>query len=202
MNGTKIKICGLWREEDIRCANLCLPDYIGFVFAESRRRVDESTAARLKAGLDPRIRAAGVFVNAETEQIRRLCGAGIIDLVQLHGDEDEAYILEVKRLTGKAVVKAVRVGETPPAPHILESPADYLLFDTLSAAGRGGTGRTFRPDLIRHVARPYFLAGGLHPGNAAEMIRLLAPYCIDVSSGVETDGRKDFAKMQAMTALL
>jgi phosphoribosylanthranilate isomerase len=191
---SRIKICGLSRAEDIAAANRALPDYAGFVFAPSRRRISAETAAELKRKLDRRIKAVGVFVNEELETIAEICRAGIIDLIQLHGDEDGDYIRKIKQRCGCPVIKAVGIGETLPElpPKFL---ADYLLFDTLSAA-RGGTGKAFDHGLLKgYGGPPYFLAGGLNAGNVAEAIRSLRPFCVDVSSGAETDGVKDAGKI-------
>ncbi|MCL2079292.1 MAG: phosphoribosylanthranilate isomerase [Oscillospiraceae bacterium] len=221
---SKVKICGLCSAEDICAVNRALPDYIGFVFAPSRRRVDIKTAAELKARIDARIKTVGVFVNETASLIESLYRSGVIDLAQLHGDEDEAYIAGLRERTdgkqgradgrewmGKSVrsggqkrpplqiIKAVSVGDTMPP---LPKNADYLLFDTLSP-NRGGTGVSFDWDLLKSCAGlPYFLAGGLSAQNAAKAIKTLSPYCVDVSSGVETDGVKDAAKIEAFVRLV
>ena len=108
----KIKICGLTRPQDIDIVNETLPDYIGFVFAESRRRVTPAQAAALKRRLDQRIKAVGVFVNHDPGALERLAGDGVVDLVQLHGDEDAAYIEEIRRHTGLRIIKG-RAGSEP-----------------------------------------------------------------------------------------
>jgi len=190
---SKVKICGLSRKEDIEAVNRALPDFIGFVFAPSRRRVDIKTAALLKENLDPRIGAVGVFVNESIENVADIFKNGIIDLVQLHGDEDGEYITRLKNYCGCPVIKAVGVGSVL-SPMPVES--DYLLFDTLSEQ-RGGAGKPFDWHIIKeYYGLPFFLSGGLSARNVVDSIRLLAPYCIDVSSGVETDGRKDAAKIE------
>ena len=188
----KVKICGLSRVEDIEIVNRVLPDFIGFVFASSRRRIDIATAAALKKKLDPRIEAVGVFVNEGIDTIAEMHRNKIIDLAQLHGDEDEAYIAKLKERCGCPVIKAVGVGSVlPPLP----DGADYLLFDTLSER-RGGTGRTFDWNLLtNYTGLPYFLSGGLDVYNTAEAIKTLSPYCVDVSSGVESDGIKNEKKI-------
>jgi phosphoribosylanthranilate isomerase len=192
---SKIKICGLRTAEDVEAVNRALPDFAGFVFAESRRRVDAPTAVRLKAGLDPRIRAVGVFVNEDAAAVEALVHKGVIDWVQLHGDEDAAYVRRLQANCRCPVVRAVRVGDTLP---VLPEAADYLLFDTLSTR-RGGTGRTFDWNLLRgYQGPPYFLAGGLTADNIAQALRLLRPFCADVSGGAETDGAKDAGKIQAI----
>ena len=223
---SKIKICGLSRIEDIIAVNAVLPDYIGFVFAPSPRRIDEKAAAGLKSRLDGRIKTVGVFVNAEIGIVANLCQSGVIDLVQLHGDEDVDYIKRLKEQCGRPVIKAVRLRPTPhsgiPAdsPRPIGSPspdgfktrppmseipdalpplpenADYLLFDTLSAK-RGGAGKAFDWGVLRkYSGPPYFLAGGMNTANIPQAISTLAPYAIDVSSGAESDGKKDAAKIR------
>jgi len=190
---TRVKICGLRREEDARCVNDCMPDFAGFVFAPGKRQVDAGAGARLRDILDPRIQTVGVFVNQDPRWIAELCRAGVVNLVQLHGDEGDEDVREIKeRAGGVPVIRVVRVGTAlPPLPA-----ADYLLFDTLAAA-RGGTGRSFDWGLVRGVRTPFFLAGGLHPGNVARAIAAVRPACVDVSSGVETQGVKDPAKIAA-----
>ncbi|MCL2408528.1 MAG: phosphoribosylanthranilate isomerase [Oscillospiraceae bacterium] len=190
---TKVKICGLSRAEDIVAVNRVLPDYIGFVFAPSRRRVDMKAAAILKETLDPQIEAVGVFVNEDMGVVAEAYQSEIIEMVQLHGDEDDDYIRQLKERCGCRVIKAVGVGDAlPPLP--LE--ADYLLFDTLSIE-RGGAGRVFDWNVLHdYCGLPYFLAGGLTTHNVADSIRQLNPFCMDVSSGVETDGGKDAEKIE------
>lgn len=190
---SKVKICGLSRTEDIIAVNAALPDYAGFVFAASRRHVDENTAAKLKKNLDRRIEAVGVFVNEDIEKVARLYEEGIIDLVQLHGDEDAEYIRTLKKNCGCKVIKTVSIGNN--MPDVPNCP-DYLLFDTLSAE-RGGTGRTFDWHILGSFDKlPYFLAGGLNSSNVKEAMGLLFPYCVDVSGGVETNGFKDASKIK------
>jgi phosphoribosylanthranilate isomerase len=182
--------------EDIAAANRCLPDFAGFVFAASRRRVDMDTAKRLKEGLDSRIQAVGVFVNQEISLITRLYREGIIDLAQLHGDESGEYILRLRENCGCPVIKAVGVDKALPA--LPEGP-DYLMFDAVSAS-RGGTGLTFDwRTLEGYAGKQYFLAGGIDISNVIRAVGLLHPYCVDVSSGVETGGLKDPDKMERFT---
>jgi len=197
---SKVKICGLSRVEDIVAVNGVLPDYIGFVFAPSRRRVDMNTAAILKEALNPQIEAVGVFVNEDIGVVGGAYQSGIIDVVQLHGDEDDAYIRRLKDRCGCPVIKAVGVGDVMPS---LPLEADYLLFDTLSAEQRGGLGRAFDWNILHnYCGLPYFLAGGLTTNNVVDSIRLLRPFCVDVSSGVETDGIKDAEKIGVFIDLL
>ncbi|AGC68988.1 N-(5'-phosphoribosyl)anthranilate isomerase TrpF [Thermoclostridium stercorarium subsp. stercorarium DSM 8532] len=192
---TKVKICGLTREQDIDAVNRILPDYIGFVFAKSRRQIDERRAAELKRRLDPRIKAVGVFVNEKMDKIIRLCHKQVIDMVQLHGDENEDYILKLKEFVPNKIIKAVRVRTRADIERAAGVPCDFLLFDAYSEKIYGGTGKTFDWSLIPSVNRPFFLAGGINPENAVHAIKTLNPYCIDVSSGVETGGFKDPKKI-------
>ncbi len=179
---SKIKICGLSRVEDIEAVNRALPDYIGFVFAPSRRRVDADRAAMLKGKLDARIKTVGVFVNEGIDNVGEIYRKGIIDLIQLHGDECGAYIRRLRESCGCPVIKAVGIGGKLP---VMPDGADYLLFDTLSTQ-RGGTGKAFDWNVLKEYrGRPYFLTGGLSADNIAGAIRLLRPFCADVSSGAE-----------------
>lgn len=192
----KIKICGIKRPEDIGYVNEYRPDYIGFIFAESKRRIDEDTAVRLKSQLNHSIKAVGVFVNEPIEHIAALCRNRTIDLVQLHGEEDEAYILKLKSLIPNTIIKAVRVGQKGQIEAAQQLPCDYLLLDTFSKEQYGGSGKTFDRSFIPKACKPFFLAGGLKKENIAEAITDSNPYCVDISSGVETDGVKDERKIK------
>jgi len=189
---TKIKICGLTRMADIYAVNEAKPDYIGFVFAKSKRQVSFQQAAALKAECAPSIKAVGVFVNQELEFIKRLCRQNIIDLIQLHGDEDEQYMTALKKAVANPVIKAIRVKEHPA---IMTTAADYILFDTYSKEHYGGTGQCFDWRLIKGCTKPFYLAGGLDAGNIKAAMQTVQPYCLDVSSGVETNGIKDKSKI-------
>lgn len=194
---TKVKICGIKSFKDVEYANEALPDYIGFVFAKSRRHVDFTRAYLLKSELDRQIKAVGVFVNEEIDFIRKCCDHGVIDIIQLHGDEDEKYIRRLKKTVFKPIIKAVRV-ETQPAPIVPEKMnrlMDYPLFDTFQKGSYGGTGKTFDWSGLQGMKKPFFLAGGLRIDNVEEAIRLTRPFCVDISSGVETNGIKDRQKM-------
>lgn len=189
---TKIKICGLSRMEDITAVNAARPDYIGFVFAGSKRQVDMETARALKQALDSGIQAVGVFVNHPVAEIIALARAGIIDIIQLHGDEDEATVGLLQDQTGLPVIRAFRIKS--PA-DIKETTADYRLFDTYDPKQYGGSGAAFNWDLLAGVTGDFFLAGGLNKDNIATAINQVRPYCVDLSSGVETAGVKDRDKI-------
>jgi phosphoribosylanthranilate isomerase len=196
----KIKICGLMRVQDIAAVNDALPDYIGFVFARSKRRIDPWKARELRACLDPFIKAVGVFVNEDIKNIVKLCDSDVIDLIQLHGDENEEYINELKGHVSKKIIKAVRVRDTEDIIRAAGSSCDYMLLDAFQEGKYGGIGRAFDWSVIPDLKKPYFLAGGIDPDNIVRAIELCDPYCVDVSSGVETDGYKDPAKIAAITA--
>jgi phosphoribosylanthranilate isomerase len=188
----KIKICGLKRPEDIEAANQLLPDYIGFVFwKKSKRNVEPEQAKLLKDMLDSRIKAVGVFLDADIELVISLLREGVIDIAQLHGSEDEEYINKVKAETGREVIKAFNVNKLPSLSIAEESPADYIMLDSGT-----GSGKAFDHSLLSEVKRPFFLAGGLSPDNVEAAISEVHPYAVDVSSGVETDGLKDPEKMK------
>ena len=190
---TKIKLYGLSRPEDILYVNELMPEYIGFVFApKSRRYVSPDKALELKQMLSSEIRAVGVFVNETPEQIVELLKKGIIDMVQLHGKEDELYIKRLRKITDKLVIKAFRIETAADIEAANRSVADYVLLDS-----GAGTGTAFNWKLIQGIKRPYFLAGGLSPDNIAKAMKQLTPYAVDVSSGIETDGYKDKEKMTA-----
>lgn len=188
----KIKICGLFREEDIEYANQVMPDYIGFVFWEpSRRYVSHEQAAALRRLLKPEIQAVGVFVDAPPEEIISLLEEGVIDMAQLHGEETEEDIQYLQAVTGKPVMKAVKVKDRCDVEAWLDSSADYLLFDSGM-----GSGVTFDWELLADIPGKFFLAGGLRPENLRQAAEAVRPYAVDLSSGVETDGVKDRSKMQ------
>lgn len=187
---TKIKFCGLRTLDDIYAANELVPDYIGFVFApKSKRYVTPAQAEQFRNALSKKILAVGVFVNENPAQVAELLNNGIIDAAQLHGNEDDAYIQNLRGVTKKIIIKAFWSDNIAAAD---KSHADFILID----AG-AGDGKTFDWTLIKNLRREYFLAGGLNPDNVGDAIKLLNPFAVDVSSGIETDGRKDFGKMAA-----
>ena len=190
---TKIKMCGLSRIEDIEAANAIKPDYIGFVFAEiSKRRVSALEASKLKSKLDPDIKAVGVFLDDKLDFVASMLNLGIVDVVQLHGSEDEEYIEKVRQITNKPIIKAFIIRSKEDVERAEKSTADYILLD-----GGKGEGKAFDWSLLKDIKRPYFLAGGLKPDNASDAVKVLKPYAVDVSTGIETDGVKDREKMTA-----
>lgn len=189
---TKIKLCGLKRECDIAYANELLPDYIGFVFAEgSSRYVEPQRAKVLKEQLKKQIISVGVFVNEKTEVIADLIRQNIIQVVQLHGTEDSAYIQALRTYVNCPVIQAFQIGSMKDIETANASIADYILLDS-----GGGSGETFDWSLLKEMKCPYFLAGGLNSDNVKKAVRELQPYAVDVSSSLETQGSKDIQKMR------
>lgn len=202
---TRVKICGLSRPEDIFQANKLKSDYIGFVFyPKSKRAVTQSQAALLKAMLDKEIKAVGVFVNADIAFIEKLAQLRIIDLVQLHGDEDSLYIQELRKRVYIPIIKAIRVQGEESLQNLRNYPVDFFLFDTYKPGQYGGTGERFNLELEGvTIPKPYFIAGGLDAGNVAQVVaENFQAYAVDVSGGVEdgSTGLKSAAKMAAFVA--
>lgn len=192
---TKIKICGLTQVSDIEVVNEIKPEFAGFVFwPKSKRYITPDRAAVLKEKLDKDIKAVGVFLDEEVSAIAEIANAGIIDIIQLHGHEDNAFIKRLKELTDLPVIQAVILGDTEnekTQERINASAADYILVDS-----GAGSGRLIDPKRLNEVSGEYFLAGGLSTENIEELVKKYRPYAVDVSSGVETDGHKDAKKMR------
>lgn len=194
---TKIKICGLRRLKDIEIINEVKPDFAGFVFARSPRQVDEKLSFQLREKMDPAVKAVGVFVNEPVWRVAAIGRAGIIQMIQLHGDEDASYIEEIRmKAAGIPIIKAVRVRSADDILKAAELEVDYLLLDTFVKGVYGGSGLTFDKQFIPEMNKPYFLAGGLTAENVKENIRICHPFAVDTSSAMETDGIKDADKIR------
>lgn len=201
----KVKICGLRRLQDIEIVNKYKPDFIGFVFAKSKRQVSLEEAKRLKQALSKEIKAVGVFVNEPLENIRRCADEGVIDCVQLHGDESKEEIEKLKRFVNVPIIKALRVESKCQIKRALqelkEAPIDYYLFDTYHHNVYGGMGRSFDWKILSELSeldeiqKPYFLAGGIGCENIQVALKV-KPFVIDLSSKVEVDGYKDETKIR------
>ena len=192
----KIKICGLRRLEDIDIVNKYAPDYIGFVFADSKRKVSHNLAKKLKNNLNSNIISVGVFVDAAIEEIAELFREGVIDAAQLHGHETEEYIMSLKEKTNNElkIIKAIEMSEGADLSEYDNSKADYLLLDS----GKG-SGKTFDWNLInKKLNKKFFLAGGINSDNVAEAIRKINPYAVDLSSSLEINDYKDETKVKEM----
>ena len=188
----KIKFCGMRRAEDIAALNELKPDFAGFILAKGfKRTISYETAAELGKLIDPEIKKVGVFVNDDVETVAELVKKGIIDIPQLHGDEDEEYIAKLRTLCDAEIIKVFKIKTEEDVSKAAASSADYILLD----AGTG-EGKTFEWQLIKELKRPYILAGGLDADNIAEAVKTLRPWGVDVSSGIETNGYKDPEKMR------
>ena len=191
---SRIKICGLRRPEDIAAVNEARPDYCGFIveYPKSRRSIDRTTLRELVRGLREKIVPVGVFVNATKELVAELLEEGTIQIAQLHGQESQEYIQELKVLTEKPLIQAFSIKSKEDVERARESVADYILLDQ----GSGGTGEVFEWSLVSEVGRPYFLAGGLGVENLREAIGMLHPWAVDLSSSLEIDGSKDAGRIR------
>ena len=198
----KVKFCGLSRQSDISAVNRLRPDYVGFVFAKSRRQVTQEQAEDLSGQLIKEIVPVGVFADEKQDTILKFLKKEIIRAVQLHGNEDEEYIRKLKAAINVPLIKAVPVEGEEDILKAQKFSADYLLLDR----GRGGTGESFSWKALRKVLakqriKPFFLAGGICERNIKEAMTLDA-WCLDISSGIETEGRKDEKKMSRLIGLL
>lgn len=237
-----VKICGISKIETIPAIVEAKPDYMGLVFAPSKRQVTVAEAKELVLELrrkesayinlaaqawtqqvkesdavdlngndtnssdvehaSQRIKTVGVFVNETIENIVSAVDIAGLDVVQLHGDEDEAFIQVLKEKTTADIWKAVQVCNADDAKAWLDSAADMLLFDAYHEDERGGTGHSFDWTSLDTVERPFMLAGGIDATNVARAIRTVRPYGIDISSGVEIEGRKDSQQISAFMELV
>ena len=196
----KIKICGIKRLEDVEMVNRYKPDYIGFVFADSKRKVSHDLAKELRNNLDSDIIPVGVFVDSPQDEILRLFDDGIIEIAQLHGSESEQYILDLKKRTNGElkIINAIEMTQEIDLLKYNDSSSDYLLLDS----GKG-SGKTFDWSLIRKdIKKEFFLAGGLNSENVTQAINEFNPYAIDLSSSLETDGFKDENKIKEIMEVI
>ena len=196
----KIKICGIKRLEDIEIVNRYKPDYIGFVFADSKRKVSHDLAKELRNNLDSDIIPVGVFVDSPQDEILKLFGDGIIEIAQLHGSESEQFILDLKKKTDGElkIINAIEMTQEVDLLEYNDSNSDYLLLDS----GKG-SGKTFDWSLIRKdIKKEFFLAGGLNSENVTQAIDEFKPYAIDLSSSLETDGFKDENKIKEIMEVI
>ena len=196
----KIKICGIKRLEDIEIVNRYKPDYIGFVFADSKRKVSHNLAKELRNNLDSDIIPVGVFVDSPQDEILKLFDDGIIEIAQLHGSESEQFILDLKKKTNGElkIINAIEMTQEVDLLEYNDSNSDYLLLDS----GKG-SGKTFDWSLIRKdIKKEFFLAGGLNSENVTQAINEFNPYAIDLSSSLETDGFKDENKIKEIMEVI
>lgn len=193
---TKLKICGIRRDEDIRMVNEIMPEYIGFVFAKSKRQIDLETAIKLKAKLDPSIKSVGVFVNEAIENVVKIVNSGAIDLIQLHGNESDGYIKELKSLVSINIIKAVIIDDN------FKKDINYPNVDFYLIDSGAGSGKAFDWTCDLQLDKPLFIAGGIGINNIEKAYEYFKPFAFDLSSSVETDGFKDINKMRAVSLKL
>ena len=214
----KVKMCGISKVETIPAIVDAKPDYMGLVFAPSKRQVTVDQAKILveelhrgyaqKYGSDTEhdkndtIKTVGVFVNETVDNLITIANEANLDAVQLHGDEDEAFIQSLKERTNVEVWKAVQIRSAADVEKWIDSSADMLLFDAYHKDERGGTGEVFDWSSLDAFERPFMLAGGIDSTNVARAIRTVRPYGIDISSGIETNGVKDDEKITAFTKIV
>ena len=214
----KVKMCGISKVETIPAVVEAKPDYMGLVFAPSKRQVTVDQAKILveelhrgyakKYGSDTEhdkndtIKTVGVFVNETVDNLVTIANEANLDAVQLHGDEDETFIQSLKERTNVEVWKAVQIRTAADAEKWIDSSADMLLFDAYHKDERGGTGEVFDWSSLDAFERPFMLAGGIDSTNVARAIRTVRPYGIDISSGIETNGVKDDEKITAFTKIV
>ena len=195
---SKIKFCGIKSDSDLDYLNQLAPDYIGMVFApKSKRVVTFEEAKKISQTLKPEITRVGVFVDAPESLIAKLVNNQVIQVIQLHGAEDEATIRHYQQTLKVPVIKAFGIQTPDDVKKAIQSPADYLLFDYKVA----GSGKTFDWRYIQEVKRDYFLAGGINSENLKEALSL-NPYAIDLSSAIETNGSKDNQKMTTIMNIM
>lgn len=194
----KVKICGLSRPADIEAVNQYQPDYAGFIinFPKSHRNVSPEQVKVLRETLSKHIPAVGVTVNQPLESVAQLLNDGVIDIAQLHGQEDEAYIHSLKTVTGKPVWKAFQIRSAADLERAKSSPADMILLDN-----GYGTGKAFDWTLVRDIGRPFILAGGLCAENLRDAAKM-QPYAMDISSGAETDRVKNPEKIRTLIEIV
>ena len=207
----KVKMCGISKIDTIPAVVEAKPDYMGLVFAPSKRQVTVEQAKTLVEELHKQyavrynsetIKTVGVFVNETIENLLKIAEEVKLDVIQLHGDEDESFIQILKEQSNVEIWKAVQVRSAADAEKWIDSSADMLLFDAYHKDERGGTGEVFDWSSLDEFERPFMLAGGIDSTNVARAIRTVRPYGIDISSGIETEGVKDNEKMKAFTNIV
>lgn len=193
----KIKLCGLSRPVDIDYVNQAKPDYCGFIvnFPKSRRNVTPEQVRALTARLSGDIIPVGVFVDESVETVAGLLEDGTIAVAQLHGHEDEAYLAALRKLTAKPIWQAFQIRSAADLERAKSSTANLVLLDS----GQG-SGVTLDWSILADFPRPFVLAGGLTEENIPTAVQQVKPYAVDLSSGVETEGYKDYEKMLAAVA--
>ena len=199
---TKIKICGLFRQEDIDAVNLYRPDYVGFIinYPKSHRNTDIKSLEVLSKKLDSSIQRVAVFVNEDIEFIKKLFDKGLFDIIQLHGEEDNKYIQRLRALTGGYIIKAHKMENELSLDRINSCESDLVLIDTGKGSGLSHSEKNI--GLLKYINKKYMLAGGIDEGNVKHLLKELSPYAPDISSGAETDRKKDRVKIKRLIEMI
>lgn len=199
MSKAKIKICGLFRECDCSYVNKANPDFAGFIFyPKSHRFVTDSMAEKMRKAINSQIKTVGVFVDDDTNHIKKLYENIVVSIIQLHGNEDNKYIEVLRKQIPQAVIwKAFKIRNTEDIQKAKDSIADMILLDN-----GYGTGQCFDWSLAENFNRNFILAGGLTQDNITQAIKRFNPYAVDLSSGVETDNKKDLNKILKVTQMV
>ncbi|WP_411681254.1 phosphoribosylanthranilate isomerase [Clostridium thailandense] len=209
---TLVKVCGLTREEDIKYANELLPDYVGFVFCKSKRQVSLEQGKKLIIDkLDKRIKTVGVFQNDDIEKVKCIAVNLKLNVIQLHGIEDKNYIqalqefklwkcmsIDVASSSQEDLKEAIK-GYEEKINDISKYNIEAMLVDSSANGSSGGSGMSFNWNILNNlkITKPLVMAGGLNPRNIEEALRKVKPYAVDVSSGVEENGVKNFEKIKS-----
>ena len=194
----RVKICGIKSKEEIAIINDFPVEYIGFIFAESKRKVLPEDAAQLKASLRKDIQVVGVFVNESVDKVNEIIDQCGLDVVQLHGEESPEYCKQIHQKVWKSI--PVKNAQSLKKINDYQQVVDGILLETYSKDQKGGTGKAFDWDLVKNLQdslplKDFILAGGLNPNNIKRAIDTLQPTIIDLNSGLETDGYKDRNKI-------
>ncbi|MCD7728173.1 MAG: phosphoribosylanthranilate isomerase [Ruminococcus sp.] len=200
---TRVKICGLRREEDVKIVNSHSPDYCGFILSQGfKRTVEFNDFLRLVKSVKAEIQTVGVFVNEPMDSILKF--AEHLDVLQLHGDEDASYATTLRQKTDRKIIKAIRAKSPSDIERFNDYPCDYLLIDAYKEGEYGGTGKVADWGIIKKakISKPFFLAGGISAENVSDAINALSPFCVDASSSVETDGFKDEQKVEKLISII
>ena len=199
---TKIKICGLFREEDIEAVNVYRPNYVGFIinYPKSHRNIDIKSLEFLSKKLDGSIKRVAVFVNEDIEFIKKLFDKGLFDIIQLHGEEDNKYIQSLKTSTKADIIKAHKIEDKSSLDKINSCASDLVLIDTGKGGGLSHSIKNI--ELLKKLNRRYMLAGGIDEANVEYFLKELSPYALDISSGAETDRKKDRAKIKRLIEMI
>ena len=199
---TKIKICGLFREEDMEAVNVYRPDYVGFIinYPKSHRNIDIKSLEVLSKKLDGSIKRVAVFVNEDIEFIKKLFDKGLFDIIQLHGEEDNKYIKSLKISTKADIIKAHKIEDKSSLNKINACASDLVLIDTGKGGGLSHSIKNI--ELLKQLNRKFMLAGGIDETNVEYFLKELSPYALDISSGAETYRKKDKAKIKRLIEMI